>query len=85
MDGVGNAVADWIGMDVAAEVEQVLFVGNFCGVVGASKEGATVASRVAQGVAVDVEDTLWEETGGASAVLAKESVVVVGHQAVGND
>lgn len=58
VSGIGNAVADGVGVNIAAEMEQVVLVGDLDGVVGTFKESASVARRVMQGVAVDVENTL---------------------------
>ena len=43
MDGVGDAVAYWVGVYVAARGEADGVVGNSDGVVAACKEGAGVA------------------------------------------
>lgn len=84
VEGTGEAVADGVGVDVAAKVEQVVFVGNGFDFDGPFKNGAAVLVFEVVGFAVAVEDALGEQAGAGGVVLAGEDVVMVRQEGVGN-
>ena len=72
VEGTSEAVADGVGVDVAAKVEQVVFVGNGFDFDGPFKNGAAVLVFEVVGFAVAVEDALGEQADARGVVLADE-------------
>jgi len=85
VEGGGEAVQDVVGVDVAAEVEEVCVVIDVYGFDGAFEDGAAVLVFEVVDFAVAVEDTLGQQAGAGECVLADEEVVMVGQEDVGDD
>ena len=84
VEGADDTMQDRVGVDVAAEMEQVMLVGDGFDLDGAFEDGAAVLVFEVVGFTVAVEDALGQQAGARQVFLVGEDVVMVGQEGVGD-
>ncbi len=74
-----------VGVYIAAQVAQIVVVVNVTAVIWPFKECAAVVVAFVKGFTIAVEDKLWQLAGRLIAILPHQEVIMIWHQAVGND
>ena len=75
---------EWVQVDVSAKVQKIFLFINMNGFETRAEQGAVSSKLNIDGLNKGIEKNLHENRQADHAVLAKQKVIMVGHEAVGN-
>ncbi len=71
-------------MNVSAEVQKIILIIHMNGFETTTKQRATSSKLIVNGLNIGIEKNLHENGYTGAAILAKQKMVMIGHEAIGN-